>query len=550
MKISALSSDNRFHVVRSLLLSLLLVVTGGSAKEGPPPNQLEPVFNPLTSLPDVTPGKIVELTGKRFPKNKKIKVYLCNGREKDCEEENSVEVASSDGSIISFKTPDDLQPGRYLLYVQFDGQKKWPVPGELRALSDEVKDEVKLVSVYPDEPVPRGDGSFDFEIIGENLPAKDTTVVLDTDKRAALIDKRCADEKDRGPCLKMDTADDGRKLGVIGFHPNGETELNIFISVGSKKSNPLNVKLNRLTGREAKLWSIAVLVFILAFIYWLARNGRKKAVASELSILTTLFFDKVTNSYSLSKCQLLLWSVLTAWGYIYLFICRTLIQGDFSQFPPIPENLPELLGVSAFTTVTVAGITAAKGSKGAGPLEPSIADFISSGGLVIGERFQFVLWTLVSGFGFVTLLLFTDAGHLLELPKIPDTLLYLTGVSAAGYVGGRLVRKQGPVITNLAIIHANADKTSLEFEVQGEGLCKKATVKIDDVLLGVDAVTLEPVSPENQEGFCNRLKIVLNKAEAVGICWLEVEGGHTLTLVNLDQQSASAKFPTCTGSVG
>lgn len=547
MKISALSSDKRCRVTLSLLLSLFLAVTGGLATGNTPPSQHEPDFNPVTGLSDVTPGKTVELTGKNFPTNKKVQVQICNGRGKDCKEV-IVDDDNSNGSTISFKIPDDLQPGRYLLHVQFDGQTKLDVPGELRVLADQVK----LVSVYPDPPAPRGDGSFNFEIKGENLGTKDKdTVVLETDKRVALIDQVCDEEKKiRDHCLKLDTKVPGRKLGVIGFHPNGETELKIIIRVGNQLSDPMNVKLKRLTGREAKLWSIVVLIFILGSILWLVRNGMKKVAESKQSLLTTLFFDKLTNSYSLSKCQLLLWSVLTAWGYIYLLICRTFIQGDFTQFPPIPENLPELLGVSAFTTVTVAGVTAAKGSKGAGPLEPSIADFISSGGLVIGERFQFVLWTLVSGFGFVTLLLFTDAGHLLELPKIPDTLLYLTGVSAAGYVGGRLVRKQGPVITNLAIIHANADKTSLEFEVQGEGLCKKATVKIDNVLLGVDAVTLEPVSPENQEGFCNRLKIVLNKAEAVGICWLEVEGGHTLTLVNLDQQSASAKFPTCTGSVG
>ena len=58
------------------------------------------------------------------------------------------------------------------------------------------------------------------------------------------------------------------------------------------------------------------------------------------------------------------------------------------------------------------GITANRGSKGAGPLEPSFADFISSGGMVTGDRFQFFVWTLVGFLGFLLLVLLADPSTL------------------------------------------------------------------------------------------------------------------------------------------
>jgi hypothetical protein len=40
-------------------------------------------------------------------------------------------------------------------------------------------------------------------------------------------------------------------------------------------------------------------------------------------------------------------------------------------------------------TAVAQGITVAKGAKGAGPIQPGLADFVTTGGLVTAERFQF-----------------------------------------------------------------------------------------------------------------------------------------------------------------
>src|SRR5262249_47842257 len=150
-----------------------------------------------------------------------------------------------------------------------------------------------------------------------------------------------------------------------------------------------------------------------------------------------LFLDRQTNSYSLSKFQLIAWTAVAIFGYVYVLFCRTLIQWDFG-FPPIPNGWPTLLGVSAATTVAAVGITANRGSKGAGPQTPSFADFISSGGMVTSDRFQFFVWTLVGFLGFLLLILLPDPASLKVLPDVPEGFLYLMGISAAGYIGGKV----------------------------------------------------------------------------------------------------------------
>jgi hypothetical protein len=136
--------------------------------------------------------------------------------------------------------------------------------------------------------------------------------------------------------------------------------------------------------------------------------------------LAAFLLDKETNSFSLSKFQLLTWTCVAVFGYMYLFLCRMLIQWDFT-FPPIPDGLPTLLGISAGTTVAASGITITRGAKGAGPVQPSMADFVSSEGLLAADRFQFFVWTLICCAGFLGLLLQSDPSILKELPKIPDS---------------------------------------------------------------------------------------------------------------------------------
>ncbi len=214
------------------------------------------------------------------------------------------------------------------------------------------------------------------------------------------------------------------------------------------------------------------------------------------------------------------------------------------EFTPIPERLPTMLAISAGATLAATGITQSRGSKGAGPVKPSPADFISTGGLVVGERFQFFVWRLVGCFGFLSLLIRADATTLAGLPKLPDNLLYLMGISSGGYLGGKLARKPGPVIHALSItkVERPAGKPTLHMilSLKGENLSEKATIKVDDKLLRDDQYVItakkrqeEPPDPT----FCTAVDVELTEADDY------LEGEYTLTLINRDGQAASVHFP-------
>jgi hypothetical protein len=107
----------------------------------------------------------------------------------------------------------------------------------------------------------------------------------------------------------------------------------------------------------------------------------------------------------------------------------------------VPDEWLVLLGVSVGTTGAAAGITAARSSKGVGPVSPSFADFITRGGLVAWDRVQFLVWTLFGCVGLLAQVLLQDPSKLMELPDFPNAFLYLMGASTGGYLGGKVVRR-------------------------------------------------------------------------------------------------------------
>jgi hypothetical protein len=267
-------------------------------------------------------------------------------------------------------------------------------------------------------------------------------------------------------------------------------------------------------------------------------------------VLEAFFLDRQSNSFSLSKFQVIAWTTVAVFGYLYLYLCRTYIQWTFS-FPPIPDGLPTLLGVSAGTTVTATAITVNRGSKGAGPMSPSMADFVSTGGLVAGERFQFFVWTLIGCLGFLGIVLSSDPASLTQLPDIQGTFLTLMGVSATGYLAGKLVRQPGPIIDLLTLkepatpaVPATATTPMhpgiMKIKVKGQNLSDTAVVKVDQTELRIDQFTLTGTTKQDQpagSSFYSELELDLLDAEAYR------KGTHLIYLVNGDGQAACEAFP-------
>jgi len=251
----------------------------------------------------------------------------------------------------------------------------------------------------------------------------------------------------------------------------------VQIRVGDVYSQPPRpVTLSGYASGVPMFAAAGVVILLMLLVYLLVGRGLKPAKIADQThnVLTTLLLDSETDSYSLSKFQLYSWTAAAIFGYVYMLLTRSLIQGKF-EFADVPENLPGLLLVSGSTSVIAKGITSLRGPKGAGDIQPSLSDFITVGGVVSAERFQFFVWTVLGVLAFVFLIVAQAPAQFQELPRIPQGFLYLMGVSSAGYLGGKLARKPGPVIDSVVAQHG-----SLVLEIVGRCLSRDASFLIED----------------------------------------------------------------------
>jgi hypothetical protein len=210
------------------------------------------------------------------------------------------------------------------------------------------------------------------------------------------------------------------------------------------------------------VFGLAVFILILPII--LIRKMIRSQIAAENSgeaasygrrrwfeqYLTALFLDRETATYSLSKFQFYIWTAVSVVAYLYLAASRSWVQGVWS-FIAIPENLPGIVFISGATGAMAMVATNSRGPKGAGDVHPSLADFVSSGGVVAVERVQFLLWTVIGALMFLWLSVVQSPVGILELPKVPESFLQLMGISSLGYLGGKFARKAGPIINDVSV---------------------------------------------------------------------------------------------------
>ena len=360
------------------------------------------------------------------------------------------------------------------------------------------------------------------------------------------------------PCAP--NINDPKKSEISCFRPDASKSQNgqIAFAVGGKhflsdlkgkqavslvhngaESVPQDLTVVNAASSTPLVFALGITLLLVLLVYGLlyaagktmwARSGRGSF------LLNALFLDEETQTYSLSKCQFYAWTFASVLGYIFFAVARSVVQGS-PEFPDIPGNLPGILLFSAGTSVLATGITSTKGSKGAGEVHPTLADFITTGGVVAPERLQFVVWTVAGIFSFLTIVFQSNPLTLTTLPAIPAGFLQLMGISSAGYLGGKLARKAGPVIKGI-----NAGQVTetgdLPLKLTGENLDPKPKVKLDGQPIREQLVDYSPpATPDPQTGFCTELTIVLKKEAA------KVVGTHTLTVVNGDSQAADVTYP-------
>jgi hypothetical protein len=462
---------------------------------------------------------------------------------------------SPKGDALSFKLPDhDLPPGKY--QVEVEGAD---LRGELHVLSEKAE-EPKLTSIAPSTMYPGPDGRYSFDLIGENLPRLPEDVVLVIDDQQLPQVSTSEDCKKAGATkaevlLCYNQGLETRILHVEGFEPHSGRGENIRLLARGTLSEPVHAVFASGTAGKVRALAAFVSAALAAFVLgvlgwgwgWLCRVFQRRVRGKRTvrySAAATFFLDPATNTYSLSKAQVIAWTVVFVFGYIYLLFCNLYIRCT-SAFPDIPSNMPLLLGLSVGTTVLSTTIEAQRGPKGAGALKPSISDFITSGGLVAGDRFQFFVWTLVAGIGVLGLLLSADPASLTGMPDIPSNMLLLMGVSASGYLGGKIVRLPGPKFTQTEVVDVvrtgATTHAGMVLKLRGDNLSKNGSFSVDGTALAGYQVTLVSSIPAPQgadPAFCSELVIRLEEADNY------LAGTHRLILTNdQDGQIAECEFP-------
>lgn len=332
-----------------------------------------------------------------------------------------------------------------------------------------------------------------------------------------------------------------------GGYLEGEHELGVR-SGDVTASNQVDAAFSAWTAGQVKGIAVVFSALLLLGMAVLAMaGGGKHKVGSRVFSWGAFLLDTETDTYSLAKLQAFAWTATALVGYSYLALSRTLVQGKL-DIVDVPTNLTSILGISLGTAVASIGITKVRGPKAAGALHPSFGDLINSGGVVSPERAFFLVWTVVSIATFLLNVYKVDPMVLSDLPAVPDGLLALSGLSAGGYLGGKIVRGPGPVVDEALLVVENG-----KFQIKVLGRC-----------LGVDAtfeVAGKPITTllDPQEHRDGRAKVLTpedNDSErfAKGLL-LQVLGFPTtwknapaagdtvgtLTIANSDGQRATAQ---------
>ncbi|MFH1147817.1 MAG: IPT/TIG domain-containing protein [Pseudomonadota bacterium] len=402
--------------------------------------------------------------------------------------------------IVEVRIPETMRAGNYeTSLVDENGRELVARGSRLKiAASDKAEEKPVITRIVPAASYATN-GRYDFDIIGENfgddvrgikILINDTVCRFESTLREHGGETSVKDCGEKLPCLIWGW----KKLGIRGFSVKGQhitRPMTASVEIDGIESNRKTLVLSPVDRATPGVIAFAALGVLTALVYLLTRRkAAQRQVNGRSNTMSYLFIDSETNTYSLSQLQLLLWSAAAVVAYVYLAASQSLVQWNWA-LPKVPENLPTLLGISAGTTALAIGATGMRGSKGSGPLHPEPGDFITSGGVFAPERLQFFLWTVLGIFGFLSATLAQDPATVTELPQIPDSFVPLMGLSSLGYLAGKVARKPGPNIRQLAPPppYAAAGKT---IRIIGENLSPRAQVWLNGDLLQTGEISVGP----------------------------------------------------------
>lgn len=533
--------------LRLILLCSVLVA-------GPAAGQTVPTVESVE--PEVVRGSYATLKTSGLPEDVKagdVEVVLDGDDEKKI-----VAVHKIDNNTFLFQVPKDLELGQHAVEVLYKtGETRVPLVHKqalaFKVFKDSGKGTPKITGIHPVLGYPEED-LYKFVVLGEGFSrrAQDNHLILDgVEQPVCWKDEDCWVEQ---PSCKVKDRVYGQVVSdsQISFWciPGGDAQgiRAIQVKVGPDRAPGAEITLARVGRYTPAVLALVVFLLLAGGIFWLASRGSKMYQIGEwkYGFLRTLLIDKETDTYSLSKLQLYLWTATAVLAYLYFTFSRSLVQWKL-DFAEIPAGLPGILLISGSTGFLAQGIQSAKGPKGAGDVKPSPSDLITTGGVVAPERFQFLVWTLLGILVFLGIVFMQDPGNIKDLPTVPMGFLQLMGISSFGYLGGKLARKMGPVIDEVA---ADSAAGNLVLTLRGRGLSRDASFRIDDKDVPATVIDGADQKPkveqkDDQVDDPNMAKILVLTLKPPLTDWQSPAPGgakRTLTIINPDGQKAAAMY--------
>ena len=484
------------------------------------------------------------------------------------------ESVAADGKSFTFVVPERGQPGgdpaappelvragHYTFQAALTTSASEPPQtftfGELRVVPEKAP-QLLLDAIFPTIVYPNRDKLI---ITGSGLNGNphDYSLVVD-----GVELPLCEKELTKDCKLKV-VADSDHQLEVtqesfrnaLGSDYQGDHKLALRAG-DAMSSHVIEIACSAYTVGSIQFIAVLLTLILAALIIGLVTYGSGVRKVGTRSIAYSFLIDTETDTYSLGKTQAYLWLFAALLGYLYLALSRSLVQGKL-DIVDMPDNLLKVLGISLGTTVGSVAITRWRGPKASGGVYPSLGDLISIGGVASPERVGFLVFTLVSILVFILNVAQVDPMVLGDLPKVPDGLLALSGLSAAGYLGGKMVRGGGPVLDEVIVVDSPpvpaqaGAATGLVLMFTGRHLGLDASFEVDGESL---ASLLDPsvhrdrrpivVTPEERDDdrFAKSLKLTLSTLPA---SWSKALADATpvhverpITIANSDGQRATA----------
>lgn len=360
------------------------------------------------------------------------------------------------------RNPAFVQLGTHKLSVMIDGH--WRAGDERLNIIDGSQTAPLLTSI---EPAAFTSGSRQAEIVltGRHFllhPAEDNTITVGGNAIPVIwdgCDQPEAWTKDAQGVAHGSVDSSGTSITLCNIDVPKETSVDVGVRQGTLGESTQKLILSPFSKGRVVFYSVLVDLLGAALILLLVWTVPKYTIENTAyGWLRVLYLDPETNSYSLSKYQFYLWTAAGMFAYSYLAVSKMLVQG--LSLPDVPGSLPGIIGIGAGTAVGSQIVTAVRGPKGGGPEKPALGDFITSGGVTAPERVQMFLWTNLGVLAFCIATLRSAPWEIKALPDIGTGLLFLSGLSSAGYLAGKLARKPGPVLSEISITPAWPDGSS------------------------------------------------------------------------------------------